>query len=700
MTTSTLTPRNRSRKPACGKALADHQFVGCLERTAATETWESHAPDGRRWLVKVLFNVAGFDPRRADALRRLRELRHPHLVPSVVSAGGPGSVVVASPYPNVTLFDLLQQYQADGEPGLPRDELLGWLRVAAATLDAVSKQSDVSHLALTPRHLVLADERLAIADFGLAQLLWLPNGQFPGQVQPRYAAPELPDQSLNGRACDQFSLAAVYQELLTGTAPFRGRPAGTRTSNRCRRPTASAVARALNFDPRRRFATCEDFISALEKPVLPPPVQRPAAEAPPLTTPLTGEATAVDTLSPRTRRPSTAHDFVLDAAAPDDAPKNAAPAAPATSPDLGGPKPSPTPSVKEWLADRSSIVELDAAAESEEVESPEPPAKPEPAPPLSLPDAVSPPAAPEIAATPVESPIQDPIPVPTEASPPLEPPVSPDAALSFAAKDSTDWEAETPLRLPNFNEAPTDVVALPAPTPAPDEAAPPVEPTRLLNESQPSAIAETPVHALPRVSDRDDDDPQIRAAVTMPMEDIFPEGAPGRGTDGQTPPEGAGAPERESVPAGVSPFDPNFVPSAEVLNPARSWPFGEPPAVPAGEPEGAEASTVTSVAVEERPVTPAASTRRPVPSPKRPRCRPSTRRPLLSSRSSSICTRPRCSRAAKRSSPWWRRRPRPRPPSRFSAPSAASGPRGSQTRVRRDRPTPRSRRATTARLLT
>ena len=58
----TSTPRQcsiRARKPACGASLADHEFLACVDRTAATETWESRDAHGRRWLVKVLFGVAG-----------------------------------------------------------------------------------------------------------------------------------------------------------------------------------------------------------------------------------------------------------------------------------------------------------------------------------------------------------------------------------------------------------------------------------------------------------------------------------------------------------------------------------------------------------------------------------------------------------------------------------------------------------------
>ncbi len=264
MTTTIRPHRNRSRKPACGRALADHQFIGCLERTAATETWESQTADGRHWLVKVLFNVAGPDPKHAEAVSRLQALTHPNLVPTRVMPGGPGCLVLAADYTSVTLLDFLKQHQMDGSFGIPRQPLLRWLRQAATTLEEVAAKQGVSHLGLSPRHLLRPADTLLIADYGLVQLMWLPTGQFAGQVAARYSAPELPDRYQNGPACDQFSLAAIYQELLTGTPPYRARPAGAPDLSPLPESDRKAIACALDFDPNRRFPSCVDLIDALE----------------------------------------------------------------------------------------------------------------------------------------------------------------------------------------------------------------------------------------------------------------------------------------------------------------------------------------------------------------------------------------------------------------------------------------------------
>src|SRR5262249_48280193 len=74
------------------------------------------------------------------------------------------------------------------------------------------------------------------------------------------------------RASDQYSLALVYQELLTGTHPF-----GSLTPVRLTTPSLRgqpdlgplpatdrpAVTRALDPDPARRFPDCVAFVDAL-----------------------------------------------------------------------------------------------------------------------------------------------------------------------------------------------------------------------------------------------------------------------------------------------------------------------------------------------------------------------------------------------------------------------------------------------------
>src|SRR5262249_30781490 len=144
--------------------------------------------------------------------------------------------------------------------------------------------------------LLLDGRRVLLADFGLAQLLWLPWGvrgaavlspppaDGAGSRVGRYTAPELA-QRLITRSCDQYSLAVIYQEMLTGHHPFRGRLAAARSWKT--RPLTAAdvtrgragpdgpnllalapaerevVARGLDPDPEKRYGSCAEFVRAL-----------------------------------------------------------------------------------------------------------------------------------------------------------------------------------------------------------------------------------------------------------------------------------------------------------------------------------------------------------------------------------------------------------------------------------------------------
>ena len=109
-------------------------------------------------------------------------------------------------------------------------------------MDELAREQELPHLGLHPRALLFKGNRLQIADFGLLPLFWQPAGLLQAQVQPRYLAPEMLELQGSSKS-DQYSLAVIYQEMLTGEPPFRGRHASldaqvlsSRTSGRCRRP--------------------------------------------------------------------------------------------------------------------------------------------------------------------------------------------------------------------------------------------------------------------------------------------------------------------------------------------------------------------------------------------------------------------------------------------------------------------------------
>ncbi len=263
----------RQPAPYGSDMLPGHRFVKCVERGPLTEVWQVEGPGGRPRLVKFVY---GFDQRRAvcqrEAVARLREMRHPALVPTEVRDDGPGRLALVTDLPPRTLRERWQECRGEGSSGLPREEALRHVAAAAKALDALHEAFGLPHLALNPRPLWLDGDRLLVADFGLVPLFWLPAGRSAAQFNPRYAAPELLRKQA-GRAADQYSLAVIYHEMVSGALPQRGSPSPSRFGRS--RPSqavtfeavsdaeADVLIRALNDDPARRFSSCAEFAQTL-----------------------------------------------------------------------------------------------------------------------------------------------------------------------------------------------------------------------------------------------------------------------------------------------------------------------------------------------------------------------------------------------------------------------------------------------------
>src|SRR5207344_99021 len=121
-----------------------------------------------------------------------------------------------------TLWDRYKEARGLGNPGIPRDELLGYIQETAEALDLMNIQFQLQHLDIKPQNLFLVFNHIKVADFGLVKDLGaMGAATMTGGVTPVYAAPETFDGWLS-RFSDQYSLAIVYQELLTGQRPFAG----------------------------------------------------------------------------------------------------------------------------------------------------------------------------------------------------------------------------------------------------------------------------------------------------------------------------------------------------------------------------------------------------------------------------------------------------------------------------------------------
>ena len=143
---------------------------------------------------------------------------------------------------------------------------LDWLEQAARALDA-AHQRGVVHRDVKPGNLLLdKDGNLYVADFGIARAAGVDSNTQTGVIlgTAGYLAPE---QATGGQAVpgsDEYGLAVVAHELLTGTRP------GPVPSSKLPAEAHPVVGRALAEDPDDRYATCLDFVAALRSALVAP----------------------------------------------------------------------------------------------------------------------------------------------------------------------------------------------------------------------------------------------------------------------------------------------------------------------------------------------------------------------------------------------------------------------------------------------
>lgn len=270
------------------QTIGNYQILGELGRGAMGVVYHAHDPGiGRPVAIKVIRVESGASAEEGAQLRQrlVREasaagnLSHPGIV-TVHQLGDDGhNVFVVMEYvPGVSLDKMLAN-RARLDPRY----VLEILRQVAEALD-YAHQAGIVHRDVKPANiLVRSDGCVKIADFGIAKMLqgaaqtMTATGVSLGS--PAYMSPEQVRGESVDRRSDQFSLAVMAYEMLSGRMPFTADTAhavmyqivasdpfaAPRPDAPLELRVVPALARALAKNPNDRFPNCAAFIYELRR---------------------------------------------------------------------------------------------------------------------------------------------------------------------------------------------------------------------------------------------------------------------------------------------------------------------------------------------------------------------------------------------------------------------------------------------------
>jgi serine/threonine protein kinase len=259
--------------------LPGYKLLEPLGRGGFGEVWKCEAPGGLLKAVKFVSGEETGDGRgeqrlhqELGAFQEIKSIRHPFLLTLERVEIVGGELVMVMELADRQLQDRFRECKAFGLPGIPRDELLAYFADAAEALDMIAAKYELQHLDVKPANLFLVAGHVKVGDYGLVARLHPDASQSDHRgLTPKYVAPEV----LRGQPCsrsDQYSLALVYQELLTGTFPYEGKsPQQLMMHHIATKPDLSGlppadraiVRRALAKKPEERYGSCLAFVQAL-----------------------------------------------------------------------------------------------------------------------------------------------------------------------------------------------------------------------------------------------------------------------------------------------------------------------------------------------------------------------------------------------------------------------------------------------------
>jgi pSer/pThr/pTyr-binding forkhead associated (FHA) protein len=261
-------------EPAPGYCLSQR-----LGRGGYGEVWKAYAPGGFQVALKFVPLAKSCGATELKALEIIRDIRHPNLLVTFASWQTEEWLIIGMELADKTLLDRFKEVNAQGMPGIPRDELLDYFQEAARGIDFLNEprrladgveRFAIQHRDIKPQNILLVGNGVKVADFGLARLMKHAETGHSGGMTPNYAAPEF-FMGQTSASSDQYCFAVTYCKVRGGELPFAGSHAEVMAGHLSRPPNLRMipkaeepiVARALAKEPKDRWPSCRAFVDAL-----------------------------------------------------------------------------------------------------------------------------------------------------------------------------------------------------------------------------------------------------------------------------------------------------------------------------------------------------------------------------------------------------------------------------------------------------